>query len=228
MSLKPSTAHIKKPVRSAADFVPPGKPDIHRLCAAAENCRGCELYKNARHLVFGEGAPQASVMLVGEQPGANEDDTGRPFVGRAGALLNEMLVEAGLKREEIYITSAVKHFYFEPRGKRRIGITPLTHHVQACRPWLVAQIDAIGPRVIVAMGRIAGLSLLQKNVTIGSQRGTPLAFPQKDAIRVLLTYHPAAILRNPSAQAREEHKRMMIADFRQAAKLAARPKRMVH
>src|SRR5690606_29133612 len=139
---------------SAADFLPK-KHTLEALRPAAQSCKGCELYQDATQTVFGEGSDGASLMLVGEQPGDMEDRRGRPFVGPAGHLLDRALLEAGIPREEVYVTNAVKHFKFIQRGKRRLHQKPLIREVLACRPWLEAEIDIIQPQVIVCLGATA-------------------------------------------------------------------------
>src|ERR1700724_734624 len=143
-----------KTVRSARDFLPK-RMTLSSLAAAVQECRGCDLYKNATQAVFGEGSADAEVMIVGEQPGDQEDLAGRPFVGPAGKLLDNALVEAGIDREKVYVTNAVKHFKWEPRGKRRIHKKPNAAEITACRPWLDSEIAAIRPKVIVCLGATA-------------------------------------------------------------------------
>lgn len=170
----------------------PADPTLDRLEEAAPDCRGCELWQEATQVVFASGPPSARLMLVGEQPGDHEDRDGEPFVGPAGRLLDEALVEAGTRRERVYLTNAVKHFRFEARGKRRIHKKPDVHHIEACHPWLDAELDVVDPRVIVVLGATAGRAVLGRPVKVGAERGT---LQQLDARQVLLTTHPSAVVR---------------------------------
>jgi uracil-DNA glycosylase len=165
------------------------------LVDAAKGCRGCELYRDATQTVFGEGAPGAEVMLVGEQPGDREDREGRPFVGPAGRLLDDALDEAGIDRADVYLTNVVKHFKFEPRGKRRIHRKPDLAEQLACRPWLEAELDAVHPDVLVLLGATAAQALLGRDFRVTTQRGTWVEAPY--APRVTATVHPSSILRAP-------------------------------
>jgi len=147
----------RSPARSAADFIPP-KPTLPTLRQAAESCTGCDLYQRATQTVFGEGAAHAKVVFVGEQPGDQEDLQGHPFVGPAGRLLDKALVEAGIARNDVYITNAVKHFKWEPQGKRRKHKRPSAGEVGACRPWLASELNVIHPRILVCLGATAAQS----------------------------------------------------------------------
>jgi uracil-DNA glycosylase len=158
------------PAMTAAEYVPE-RLDLPTLREAVQACRGCPLYADATQAVFGEGAAQAEVMLVGEQPGDKEDLAGRPFVGPAGRLLDEALAEAGIDRSRAYVTNAVKHFKWQGRGKRRIHQKPTWSESVACRPWLEAELAAVGPRVVVALGATAAQSLLGKDFRVTKQRG---------------------------------------------------------
>jgi DNA polymerase len=153
------------PPASAAEFLPQSRT-IPGLCQAARACRGCPLYKEATQTVFGEGPPRTPVMLIGEQPGDAEDRAGRPFVGPAGLLLDRALRETGVGRSLVYVTNAVKHFKFTERGKRRIDQTPAGPEIAACRPWLEAEIAAVRPRLLVALGATAGQSLAGRAVRV--------------------------------------------------------------
>jgi DNA polymerase len=170
----------------------PTDPTLRDLQRAAPDCRGCELWQPATQVVFSEGPPSARLMLVGEQPGDHEDRDGEPFVGPAGRLLDEALVEAGTHRERVYLTNAVKHFRFEQRGKRRIHKKPDVHHIEACHPWLDAEFEVVDPRVIVVLGATAGRAVLGRPVKVGAERGTlqPL-----ESRQLLLTTHPSAVVR---------------------------------
>jgi uracil-DNA glycosylase len=209
---------------SAAEFVP-DTDDLTVLSDASQNCKGCDLYRNATQAVFGGGSRDAKVVLVGEQPGDQEDKTGQPFVGPAGRLLDKALVAAGIDRERVYITNAVKHFKFEERGKRRIHKTPSRTEVVSCRPWLLAELDALDPGVVVLLGATAAKSLLGSDFRLTQHRGEVLALPENDLSvdldvkpRVVATVHPSAILRGPPGE-RETAFDALVADLRVAAGL---------
>jgi uracil-DNA glycosylase len=177
---------------SAAPLVPPS-PTLPKLREAASGCRACDLWKTGTQTVFGEGRKAAEVMLVGEQPGDREDIEGRPFVGPAGRLLDEALEEAGIDRELAYVTNAVKHFKWTPRGKRRIHQKPNWSEIAACRPWLDAELAVVKPRVLVPMGATAAQALLGKQFRVTKDRGRPV---ESDLAPVVIaTIHPSAILR---------------------------------
>jgi uracil-DNA glycosylase len=173
----------------------------------AASCRACPLWKNATQTVFGEGPPDAEIMLVGEQPGDREDREGRPFVGPAGLLLDRALAEAGVDRRRVYVTNAVKHFKFEPRGKRRLHKRPNASEIKTCRRWLFDEIEAIGPRLIVALGATAAQGLAGRAIPIGANRGAVLDVA--NGLRVFVTIHPSALLRLQD----EEDKRSGYASF---------------
>ncbi len=190
----------------ASEFVPAGG-DLAALRKAAAGCRGCPLYAAADQTVFGAGDPHAAMMLVGEVPGDQEDRQGAPFVGPAGRLLDRALAEAGIDRDKAYLTNAVKHFKFTTKGKRRIHETPERAEIRACRPWLVAELDLVRPRLIVALGAVAGKALLGPGFRVTQQRGTPVPCPPYDQIGapasedapgdtwIVATLHPSAVLR---------------------------------
>ncbi|KWX69141.1 UdgX family uracil-DNA binding protein [Mycobacterium sp. NAZ190054] len=211
----------------AADFVPPTR-DVAALAAAAQACRGCGLYENASRAVFGSGPTEAALMLVGEQPGDREDLAGEPFVGPAGRLLDKALQEAGLPRAPVYLTNAVKHFKFVPaeRGTRRIHKTPSRTEVVACRPWLIAELEAVEPSVVVLLGATAAKALLGSSFRLTEHRGEILQLPSDAApasvrdAKVVVTVHPSAVLRGPS-QARAESFRSLVTDLEFAAGLLA-------
>ena len=174
----------------------PWVPETHKLSvlrAAAPECRGCDLYKHATQVVFGEGPPDSKVVMVGEQPGDEEDKKGHPFVGPAGRLLAKAMHEAELDREKIYVTNAVKHFKFVERGKRRIHAKPGTVEIAACRPWLEAELDAIRPELVVCLGATAAQSLMGRDFRITAERGK--FHPHPWAKELVATVHPSAILR---------------------------------
>jgi uracil-DNA glycosylase len=176
----------------AADFFP-AKPSLPSARKAAAGCRGCGLYRRATQTVFGEGEPHARIMLVGETPGDREDVVGRPFVGPAGQLLDRALAAAGVERSAVYVTNVVKHFKWEPRGKRRLHKRPLPSEIGACMPWLRMEIELVRPEIIVCLGATAGQALLGKSFSVTRERGRFLASPY--ASRVLATVHPSALLR---------------------------------
>jgi len=183
---------------------------------AARSCRNCDLWRNATQTVFGEGPEGAAMMLVGEQPGDQEDAQGRPFVGPAGKLLDRALAEAGIERKTIYVTNAVKHFKFAPRGKRRIHQKPGTVEIVACHPWLEMEIRLVRPRIIVAMGTTAARAVLGRPVTIARLRGKIMALD--DGRSLLVTIHPSALLRIAEAEDRAIAYAAFVADLK-AAKL---------
>jgi uracil-DNA glycosylase len=190
---------------SAADFIPP-KPTLPKLREAARGCRGCDLWVNATQTVFGEGSPTAEVMLVGEQPGDQEDRQGHPFVGPSGKLLDLALEQAGIDRSRIYVTNSVKHFKFVPieRG-RRLHKKPNAGEIRACNPWLREEIRLLKPKVIVALGATAAQALLGNQFKVTQNRGKPVSSDLAEA--VIATVHPSAVLRARDGdrdQAREE------------------------
>jgi len=195
---------------SAADFLP-DRRSLPALEEAAHDCRGCELYKNATQTVFGEGPIDADAFFVGEQPGNDEDLRGRPFVGPAGRLLDEALVAAGIDRSRVYVTNAVKHFKSIQRGKRRLHQKPRTREMMACRPWLLAEIEAVKPGVIVLLGATAAHSLMGRHFRVTATRGAIIASPYG---RVLPTVHPSSILRAPDRDERHRQKELFFADMK--------------
>jgi uracil-DNA glycosylase len=199
---------------SAAPWVPE-RPTLPRLREAVASCRGCPLWENATQAVLGEGRARAPVMLVGEQPGDQEDLEGLPFVGPAGRVLDEALAEAGIDREATYVTNAVKHFKWEARGKRRIHAKPTWSEAMACRPWLEAELAVVKPRVLVCLGATAAQSLLGKQFRVTTQRGEWI---ESDlAERVTATIHPSAILRQRDADARHAEQARLVDDLRKVA-----------
>ena len=192
---------------------------LDELKRAAASCTNCDLYRNATQTVFGEGAPHAGIVLVGEQPGHEEDLAGRPFVGPAGRLLDAALSEAGLDRARLYVTNAVKHFKWtkdKGGGKRRIHDKPNQSEVEACRPWLQQELWLIRPEVVVCMGVTAANAVLRKRVTITASRGDALESPE--GFRTFVTVHPSAILRIPDRRAREAERRRFVQDLQRAAR----------
>ena len=191
---------------------------LDRLAADAAGCRACDLYRNATQTVFGRGPGDARVFLVGEQPGDQEDKAGEPFVGPAGRILGEALDEVGLKRDEIYVTNAVKHFKWTAKGKRRIHQKPSAGEVAACHRWLSAELAAVDPAVIVALGATAGQALFGSRFRVGAARGQTL---ELDGRRVVATIHPSAVLRVQEPADRDEQYAGLVADLRRAAEIAA-------
>jgi uracil-DNA glycosylase len=209
---------------TAAPFVPEGA-DLPGLARAAAGCRGCHLYENASQTVFGEGLPGARVVLVGEQPGDQEDRQGRPFVGPAGRLLDRALEEAGIERADAYVTNAVKHFKFTmaTSGKRRIHATPDAMEIAACRPWLDAELALLDPEIVIALGATAGKALFGRQFRVTRSRGVLLPWPAGDdagtqAPYAMATIHPSAVLR---ADDREAAYAGLVADLRVAAEAIA-------
>ena len=201
---------------SAEPFVP-ASTRLKVLEAAAEKCRGCDLYKTATQVVFGAGPKRARVMFVGEQPGNEEDLSGRPFVGPAGRLFDDALETAGIDRKQTYVTNVVKHFKWEPRGKRRIHKKPNSLEIAACRPWLQAEIALIKPDVIVALGATAAQALLGPQFRVTKQRGEFI--PSTLAPYVMATVHPSSILRAPDDETRHLEMRLFIDDLKKLAKV---------
>src|SRR5438105_431407 len=189
------------PESDAWDLIPE-RPTLHTLNEAAAGCRACRLWRNATQTVFGEGTQAADVMLVGEQPGDREDLSGRPFVGPAGKLLDRALEEAGIDRLKVYVTNVVKHFKFEPRGKRRIHKKPAAEEIAACRPWLDTEIRVVNPRAIVCLGATAAQALLGRTFRLTHHRGEFVESPL--APLVTATVHPSSILRAPDDDSRHE------------------------
>lgn len=204
--------HSEGLAESAQDYLPEGRWTIQSLREAAEKCRGCHLYKNASCVVFGEGPSKAEIMVVGEQPGDQEDRQGLPFVGPAGKMLDKALGEAGLPRDKLYLTNAVKHFKFEQRGGLREHRTPDRRETAACRPWLMAEIETIKPKIILALGVTAGRSLLGPSFTLKAKRGVWHDGPEGSRIRC--SYHPSAILRAPDHDLREEYYMALVTDLK--------------
>jgi uracil-DNA glycosylase family protein len=205
----------EKPL-SAAPFVPDTRA-VGKLRDAAERCKGCDLYKRATQVVFGAGPSKARVMFVGEQPGDQEDREGMPFVGPAGALLDKALAEAGIPREDVFVTNAVKHFSWEPRGKRRIHKKPRVSEIKACRPWLEAEVNAVHPTVVVCLGATAAQSVIGPQFKLMQGRGQVLA--SSLAPQTLATIHPSAVLRAPDEDGRRSAYEMLVTDLKKVAKL---------
>lgn len=189
-------------------------PDLKR---AAANCAACDLYQRATQTVFGEGPPGAIVMFVGEQPGDQEDIAGRPFVGPAGKLLDQVLEEVGIDRSQVYVTNVVKHFKWIPAGKRRLHAKPNAREISACRPWLEAEIASVKPKVLVCLGATAAQTLLGRNFRVSRQRGELISSPL--APYAIATVHPSSLLRAPDEETRQQEKERFVGDLRRVAKL---------
>lgn len=203
---------------SAAEFVPEGR-SLRALKEAAGECRGCLLWADATQTVFGAGPRKAKLMLVGEQPGDKEDLEGEPFVGPAGRVLTEALDAAGIDRGDVYLTNAVKHFKWRPRGKRRLHQTPRVGEVTACRPWLSAELEAVRPVGLLALGATAARSLFGPKASIGKDRGRLLESPLAPLASV--TLHPSAVLRVRDHDEREEARAGLVEDLRMLAAAVA-------
>ena len=201
---------------TAKDLIPP-RPTLTRLRQAAADCRACDLWKKGTQTVFGEGARRARVMFIGEQPGNEEDLSGKPFVGPAGRLFDNALEAAGIDRKQTYVTNVVKHFKWEPRGKRRIHKKPNSAEIAACRPWLETEIAVVKPEVIVALGATAAQSLLGAQFRVTKQRGEFI--PSTLAPYVMATVHPSSILRAPDDETRQLEHRRFIDDLKKLAKV---------
>lgn len=208
-------SHTKslQPPPSAALYIPPRKT-LATLAAAARGCRGCDLYRHATQTVFGEGPRTAELMLIGEQPGDAEDREGRPFVGPAGRVLDRALAQAGISREKVYLTNAVKHFKWEPRGKRRLHKRPDDDEVRACTPWLVAELAAVKPRIVVCLGVTAARAMFGHAVRLKDCRGRIVPTPRHP--NTFVTLHPAAVLRLREPSAREAELAVLVNDLRRA------------
>jgi DNA polymerase len=204
--------------RSAEDFLPDRKT-LRTLAAAAKHCEGCDLYKRATQTVFGEGSKTARIILVGEQPGDQEDLQGHPFVGPAGRVLDEALAEAGIDRSDVYVTNAVKHFHWEPRGERRLHKKPPARAMAACKPWLEAEVDVLQPEVIVCLGATAAQSVIGREARVTRDRGKILSSPLCE--HTVMTWHPSAVLRAPDATARAKMRAELVEDLKAVARAIA-------
>jgi uracil-DNA glycosylase len=218
MSRSPSAPKKSKP-RLTDPGIPPNS-DIDQLADLAKDCTACPLFERGTQTVFGEGPQTAKIMFVGEQPGDAEDLAGRPFVGPAGRLLDRALDAAGIDRARTYITNAVKHFKWVPRGKRRIHSKPNSMEIQACFPWLEAEIAAVKPAVIVVLGATAAQALLGRSFRVTKQRGVPLS--SSFAPHIVATVHPSALLRAPDEATRRAEIERFIDDLKIAARLLKR------
>ncbi len=206
---------------SAADFFPERKT-LPAFRDAAAYCKACDLWERGTQTVFGEGARRAEVVFVGEQPGNEEDLSGKPFVGPAGRLLDDALVEAGIDRGQTYVTNVVKHFKWEPRGKRRIHKKPNAREINACRPWLEAEIALVKPKLIVCLGATAAQALLGPQFRVSKQRGEFIESTL--APYIVATVHPSSILRALDDETRHMEKRLFIDDLKRIARVLSKTK----
>ncbi len=204
---------------SAAEFFPERKT-LPAFREAAADCKACDLWERGTQTVFGEGTRRAEVLFVGEQPGNEEDLSGKPFVGPAGRLLDDALAEAGIDRAQTYVTNVVKHFKWEPRGKRRIHKKPNAREIAACRPWLEAEIALVKPKVVVCLGATAAQALLGPKFRVSQQRGQFIESTL--APYIVATVHPSAILRAPDDETRHLEKRLFIDDLKQIARVLSK------
>jgi uracil-DNA glycosylase family protein len=216
MARRPPSKSSKSANPPATELLPV-HPTIPSLQKAAKNCRACDLWERGTQTVFGEGGSHARVVFVGEQPGDKEDLEGKPFVGPAGGLLDKALVEAGIDRTKVYVTNAVKHFKWEPRGKRRIHKKPNAVEIAACRPWLDAEIAVLKPKVVVCLGATAAQALLGRDFRVTQHRGEFIESPI--APYVMATVHPSSILRAPDDETRHEEMRRFVADLKKLSHL---------
>src|SRR5215813_11769071 len=200
--------------------MPPDSSSLSTVREAAKDCEACHLYKHATQTVFGEGPKKAPIMLIGEQPGESEDVAGKPFVGPAGKIMNRALEEAGIDRKEVYVTNAVKHFKWEPRGKRRIHQKPNSREVAACRPWLEAELRLVKPKLLVCLGATAAQAVFGPSFRVTRERGKVLS--SKLAARVLATVHPSSLLRRPDEESRQREYEQFVVDLRTARRAASK------
>ena len=197
---------------------PPDTSNLNAAREAAAHCTACHLYKRATQTGFGEGPKRAAMMLVGEQPGDYEDVVGKPFVGPAGKIMDRALEDAGIDRSQVYVTNAVKHFKWEPRGKRRIHQRPNSREIAACRPWLEAELRIVKPNLVVAMGATAAQAIFGPGFRVTRERGKVLS--SKLVPRVLATVHPSSLLRQPDDESREREYKHFVSDLRAALRAA--------
>jgi len=207
----------RKAADSAANDLIPPRPTLTSLKNAAAGCKACDLWEKGTQTVFGEGGRRARVLLIGEQPGNEEDLSGKPFVGPAGRLLDGALEEAGIDRKQTYVTNVVKHFKWEPRGKRRIHKKPNATEIAACRPWLEAEIAVVKPDVIVALGATAAQALIGPQFRVTKQRGEFIESTL--APYVMATVHPSSILRAPDDETRQLEYRLFVDDLKKLARV---------
>ena len=209
---------MRAEIETAAPLIPP-RPTIKKLRAVAAECKACHLWKLGTQTVFGEGRQSSTIMFVGEQPGNSEDLEGRPFVGPAGGLLDKALAEAGIDRSKVYVTNVVKHFKWEPRGKRRIHKKPNGAEITACRPWLEAEIRVVKPRAIICLGATAAQAVISPKFKVSLQRAKFVESPLAEFVTA--TVHPSSILRAPTDEARRMETEEFIDDLRKIARALA-------
>jgi DNA polymerase len=197
------------------DPVIPANPTLNNLRIASQSCRACPLWKTGTQTVFGEGRSDTQVVLVGEQPGNDEDLAGKPFVGPAGKLLDRALAESGIERDKVYVTNVVKHFKWEPRGKKRIHKKPSAREIAACRPWLDAELETLKPKVLICLGATAARALLGRTFKVSQHHGEWIE--SKLAHHVMATMHPSAILRAPDEDGRHQMMETFVNDLKIAA-----------
>src|ERR687891_1005898 len=198
---------------------PPDTLSLATVREAAAHCTACHLYKRGTQTVFGEGPKRAAMMLVGEQPGDYEDVAGKPFVGPAGKIMDRALEEAGIDRSQVYVSNAVKHFKWEPRGKRRIHQKPNSREIAACRPWLEAELRLVKPKLLVCLGATAAQAIFGPSFRVTRERGKVMS--SKFAPRVLATVHPSSLLRQPDEESRQREYKNFVADLRVAVNAAS-------
>jgi uracil-DNA glycosylase family protein len=203
----------------ARPATPPDTSSLVEIRVASRECTACHLYKRATQTVFGEGPKSAPIMLVGEQPGDYEDVAGKPFVGPAGKIMDQALEEAGIDRKAVYVTNAVKHFKWEPRGKRRIHKKPNSREIAACRPWLEAELRLVKPKLLVCLGATAAQAIFGPSFRVTRERGKVLS--SKFAPRVLATVHPSSLLRQPDEESRKREYESFVIDLRAALDAAS-------
>jgi DNA polymerase len=211
-NMQTDAEHFARPAQ------PPDSTSWSAVRDAAKDCKACHLYKRATQTVFGEGPKGATMVLVGEQPGDYEDVAGKPFVGPAGKIMDRALEEAGIDRSRVYVTNAVKHFKWEPRGKRRIHQKPNSREIAACRPWLEVELRIVKPKLVVAMGATAAQTIFGPSFRVTRERGKVLS--SKLAPRVLATVHPSSLLRQPDEASREREYKHFVSDLRAALRAA--------
>ena len=199
---------------------PPATSSWGEVRDASRECMACHLYKRATQTVFGEGPKDALIMLVGEQPGDYEDVAGKPFVGPAGKIMDQALEGAGIDRSHVYVTNAVKHFKWEPRGKRRIHKKPNSREIAACHPWLEAELRLVKPKLLVCLGATAAQAIFGPLFRVTRERGKVLS--SKFAPKVLATVHPSSLLRQPNEQSRQREYKRFVLDLRAAVRTAAK------
>lgn len=215
---RPTAEELATDYPGAERFMP-ARRTLAAMREAVQGCRGCPLYRDATQAVFGEGPPQARLMLVGEVPGDEEDLQGRPFVGPAGKVLDQALAEAGIAREDAYLTNVVKHFKWEPSGKRRLHKKPNRWEVSACVPWLDAEIARVAPEVLVAMGATAAQAQFGPEHRVSVQHGEPVPFDRVPY--ATSTLHPSAVLRRPTEEDRVAEYQRLVEDLRKVAAVLA-------